>query len=413
MSEKQEIRNMRLIAHDELGHFGNIGEGMAIQQLSGGRRVMWLAHESTKDFTAVDVTDPSRPRVIVQTDLPHSEMRSNSLAVVEDIMYVAHQTARPGLERAGMDIYDISNPEAPRMIGFYDSSGPNSRGAHCLWCLDGRYAHLSSGTPYSSPRNPRDGQFYVIVDVGDPTRPEEAGHWWIPGTMDGDDDPPPERHPEFDMGFGVHNANVYPQRPDRAYCAFKDGGVVILDISDVGHPRQVSRLDYHPPLPGFTHTVLPLFDRELMIVTEEALRTGGGDWPKLVWVMDMRVETNPIMLSSLPMPDTIDFFNRPGRFGAHNVHENQSVPTSFVSEDLVFGTYFNAGLRVHDITNPFQPVEVAYFIPEYMEESEGPQPFFEHPIPGMNLNDVYVDENRLVYTVERQRGGLYILELTI
>ena len=57
-------------------------------------------------------------------------------------------------------------------------------------------------------------------------------------------------------------------------------------------------------------------------------------------------------------------------------------------------------MRVHDIANPFQPVEVAHFVPGLAEGSK-------------NINDVYVDENRIVYTLDRQRGGLYILELTI
>ena len=34
-------------------------------------------------------------------------------------------------------------------------------------------------------------------------------------------------------------------------------------------------------------------------------------------------------------------------------------------------------------------------------------------LPGMNINDVYVDENRLIYAVDRQRGGMYILEMTV
>ena len=412
MAGQQEIKNMNLISHNDLAGYGNVGEGMAIQQLTGGRRIMWLAHETVIDFTGVDVTDPANPRVIVQTDLPHAKMRSNSLAVVDNTMYVAHQTTDPGAKPAGMAIYDISNPEAPRQIGEYDASGPKSRGAHCLWCVDGRYAHLSSGTPDAQPKNSKDDQFYVIVDVSDPTRPVEAGRWWIPGTMEGDSEPQPQRHTQFDSGFAVHNCNVYPQRPDRCYCASKDGGVVIIDISDVSRPRQVSRLDYHPPMPGFTHTVVPLFDRELMVVTEESVVPGGADWPKLVWVMDMRVETNPIMLSSLPMPDTNDFFNRPGRFGAHNVHENQPVPTSYVSEELVFGTYFNGGLRVHDISNPYQPQEVAYFVPEAPDDSQVPS-WQDRPLPGVNINDVYVDENRIIYAADRQRGGLYILELTI
>ena len=43
---KQDARNMRLIGHSDLAGFGNIGEGMALQQLPSGRRVMWLAHEA-------------------------------------------------------------------------------------------------------------------------------------------------------------------------------------------------------------------------------------------------------------------------------------------------------------------------------------------------------------------------------
>ena len=38
--------NMRLLAHHELQGFGGIGEGMALQQTRGGRRILWLAHEA-------------------------------------------------------------------------------------------------------------------------------------------------------------------------------------------------------------------------------------------------------------------------------------------------------------------------------------------------------------------------------
>ena len=50
------------------------------------------------------------------------------------------------------------------------------------------------------------------------------------------------------------------------------------------------------------------------------------------------------------------------------------------------------------------------------DEPEHPQKLASklgHSIPGMNLNDVYVDENRIVYAADRQWGGLYILELTL
>jgi len=86
--------NMKLLAQDELGGFGNIGEGMSLQLVKGGRRILWLAHESApKNFTAVDVSDPRHPKVILQTDLPHRQVRSNSLEICGDVMAVAYQTA--------------------------------------------------------------------------------------------------------------------------------------------------------------------------------------------------------------------------------------------------------------------------------------------------------------------------------
>jgi hypothetical protein len=74
--------NMKLISHNELSGFGGIGEGINMQKTADGRRILWLAHESApKNFTGVDVTDPKNPKVVVQTDLPHKDVRSNSLDV--------------------------------------------------------------------------------------------------------------------------------------------------------------------------------------------------------------------------------------------------------------------------------------------------------------------------------------------
>ena len=94
---------MRLLAHHELQGFGGIGEGMAMQLARDGRRILWLAHESApKNFTGVDVTDPRAPRVVVQTELPHAKVRSNSLDVVGDVMAVAYQTQAVGLDARGV-----------------------------------------------------------------------------------------------------------------------------------------------------------------------------------------------------------------------------------------------------------------------------------------------------------------------
>ena len=402
-TQTQEIRNMRLISHHDLNGFGNIGEGVHLHETSDGRRVLYLAHESSpKDITSVDVTDIANPRLLAQTELAYGHLRSNSLSIVDDTMLVAYQSLEPGQPGTGMGVYNISNPEEPRQIGFMDLGGEYSRGCHCLWWVEGNYAHLSTGAADFQPRNQKDDQFYMIVDVSDPTAPKETGRWWFPGTREGDADPMPDRHPQFDAGHRLHNGNVYPERPDRAYCAYMDSGVVILDIEDKANPKMVSHINYAPPFPGFTHTVLPLFNRDLMLVTQEAVRLGGEDYPKLMWMMDIRDETNPIIISTLPMPDTDDFFNRPGRFGAHNVYENQPGSTCFFSDNLIFATLFNAGVRVYDTSDPFRPEEVAYFVPEIPDGA-----------PSNGINDVYVDENGIMYVVDRLKGGLYILELTI
>ncbi len=398
-----EIKNMTLISHNDLGGFGNGGEGIALQTARDGRRILYIAHESgPKDFTGVDVTDPKNPRMVVQTELPNSNVRSNSLDLVDDLLLVAHQTTRPGQSPAGVAIYDVSRPESPKRVSFFDTSGPHSRGVHCLWYPGGDYTYIATGAPDFEPSNPRDDQFFMVVDISDPANPREAGRWWLPGTRKGDSEPPPARHTTIDAGFRLHNGNVYPDRPDRAYLGYLDAGAIILDISDMAHPRMVSRVDYHPPFPGFTHTAMPLFERNLMILTDEATTEDLRDHPKLTWVVDIREEKNPVIISTFPMPPVEEYGARGGRFGSHNLHENKPGPNSWRSETLIVGAYFNTGVRVHDISNPFRPEEVAYYIP---------------PVPagtdGVNINDVYVDENALVYAIDRKKGGLYILEMNV
>jgi hypothetical protein len=398
--------NMKLLAHHELQGFGGLGEGIAMQQTDDGRRILWLAHEAApKNFTAVDVTDPRAPRVVVQTDLPHMKVRSNSLDVCGNVMAVAYQVQVPGMAPAGFDLFDISVPEKPRLLSHFDCSGPYSRGVHALWFVDGKTVHMASGAGDFQPHNQRDDQFYRIIDVSDLSKPVEAGRWWLPGTRVGDEAAPPPRLPEkFDTGFRAHNTNVFPERPDRAYVGYIDGGAIVLDIADPANIKVVSQWNHSPPNNGFTHTVLPLFERGLWVVSDECVQDDGADWPKLVWMVNARSEAHPLPISTFPMPPVEAFARRGGRFGAHNLHENLPLPVSFKSDTLIIGTFFNGGVRVFDTTDPYHVQEVAYYVPGAPKLS---------PAGAIQLNDVYVDDRRLVYTVDRFAGGLYILEMTI
>ena len=397
--------NMKLISHHELAGFGGVGEGINMQLTKDGRRILWLAHESApKNFTGVDVTDVKNPKVVVQTDLPHAKVRSNSLDVVGDLMAVAYQTKDWGLKPAGMDLFDISKPEEPKLISHFDASGPHSRGAHCVWFVDGEYVHLSSGAPDFEPIDPKDDQFYRIIDVRNPSKPKEAGRWWYPGTRKGDSAPPPPRQPKFDAGYRTHNTNVYPQRPDRAYLGYIDGGAIILDISDKANSKMLTNFQYSPPFNGFTHTLMPLFERGLAIITDECVKDNGEDWPKLTWIVNAQDERNLVPIATMPLPDPEIWCKRGGRFGSHNMHENYPGPCSFRSESLIVATFFNGGLRAFDISNPYQPREAAYFVPGAPKLA---------PSGAIQINDVWVDERGIVYAVDRFAGGLYILEMNV
>ncbi len=401
-----EARDFELVAHHDLAGHGNGGEGLALQVLPNGRRVFYIAHESAPIAVSIlDVTDPSRPELLCQLPVEHPGVRGNSLAVVDNLLLVARQVAQPGDQPAGFWLYDVHDPAAPRPLSFFDTSGGPSRGVHYVWCVDGRYAHISTGAPDFVPAMKGDDQFYMIVDISDRERPREVGRWWLPGTRQGDAAPPitPRRRPR-DNGVRLHNVNVLPARPDRAYLGYIDGGVVVLDIADPTAPRLVGHLPYPPELPGYAHTATPLPSRNLLVVAEESVMPVCADAPKLVRLVDIADETRPRFRSALPLPANRDeLCRRGGRFGAHNVHEIMPLPGCGVSENFVVGTFFNGGLRLYDVRDADQPVEIGYYIPEAPPDS---------PAGAIQLNDVYVDERGLFYTVDRHRGGLYILQYT-
>ena len=76
-------------------------------------------------------------------------------------------------------------------------------------------------------------------------------------------------------------------------------------------------------------------------------------------------------IATLPTPTGLDFCAM-GNFGPHNLHENR--PGSFVSEETIFATYHNAGVRVFDIRDQYQPKEIASWVPPMPERMIDPRP---------------------------------------
>ena len=89
---------------------------------------------------------------------------------------------------------------------------------------------------------------------------------------------------------------------------------------------------------------------------------------------------------------------------------------------MMFFAHFNAGVRALDIRDPFNPKEVAYYIPAMTKNTVvldtpvsmvGKLPFTEASKKlAIQTNNVEVDDRGYVYIVDRANTGMHILELT-
>ena len=117
-----------------------------------------------------------------------------------------------------------------------------------------------------------------------------------------------------------------------------------------------------------------------------------------MWVIDIRHEKNPIPVATF-FPDREKYFERPGRFGAHNILED--IPAEGPWANLVFLTYFNAGLRAVDVSDPLRPREVGHYVPQTPDGQEASQ-----------SNDIGADADGRLYLIDRWGAGMHILEYT-
>jgi hypothetical protein len=277
-----------------------------------------------------------------------------------------------------MAVHDLTDPFHPRQIGWFDSTGA---GVHRIVWTGGRYAYVSA-TPDGF-----DDRIWVIVDLSDPAHPVEAGRWWWPGqnVAAGERASWPDGR-----RYAAHHALL---DGDIAYLGYGDAGLVVLDVSDPRHPSCLANLGWSPG--GDTHTCLPLPGRSLLVVTDETVTDRCAGEEHLVRVVDVADPTEPRVRSICP-PPVGPYCDRGLRFGPHNTHENR--PGSYRSAELVFVTYFNAGLRVYDVADPDRPAEVAHWIPPTPDGQEAVQ-----------INDVFVAADLDVYVTDRVNGGVYVV----
>ena len=180
--------------------------------------------------------------------------------------------------------------------------------------------------------------------------------------------------------------------------------MTVHDISDPSAPKLLSRINWSPPFPGGTHTPLPLPNRKLAVVADEANAEKCAKGLFQTFVVDMRAPENPVPIATMPQPADRDYCASPGTFGPHNLHENR--PGSFQSEEIIFATYNNAGVRVFDIKNQFAPKEVAFWVPPPPKKMIDPRP---NVTLAAKTTDAYVTPEGLIYVTD-WNAGLHVLE---
>ena len=101
--------------------------------------------------------------------------------------------------------------------------------------------------------------------------------------------------------------------------------------------------------------------RDFLLVVNESTQNECHEDYHMMFMVDITDETKPFSVSNFYVPEKSgNFCARGGRFGTHSSHEDMG-PIYY--KKLVFISWFNAGLRVVDIRDPFTPREVAYYIP--------------------------------------------------
>ena len=428
-----ERRNASLVGYHDLA--GRPGFKIAMQVVDG-RWYVYLGHFWHRGWSIVDVTDPATPELAGFVEGPDNTT-TKQIQVADGRMITALE--RPGTGdppggeptdpskpyETGAYIWDVaSDPTAPELLGHYETGG---RGTHRNFYNGGDYAFMCASPEGFDPdlENPTSTpvkNFHLrIVDISDPATPETVGSWMYPGQHPDDDSEEP-----YNRYF---HGPAYVEG-DRAYLSYGRVGMVLLDISDVSEPEMIYKLGVGEGLGGYNgvHSFIPIPGTDLAAANSEAINEAhpldpdDGDPLGYTAIVDVSQERppefhgrrhrGPKIVSTMPTPTPEEglpyetYYEKTGRFGPHNQHHPRGEDCRLQTDEHLVMAYFNAGIRIFDVSNPVAPVEAGYWVPEDPPEVFGPRPSSGR---GTQVEDVAVDSRGYVYCTDPNRG-LMILE---
>jgi hypothetical protein len=284
----------------------------------------------------------------------------------------------------GIRNYDITDPTKPNMLQEFNT-GEKGNGTHHNFYDGGQYAYLDCGwddqlrlenhqRPYSNA--------IMIVDMSDPANVKEVSRWWVPGQRLGEE----EEYKKYRFAgdhtswTGNHGALTVPKRVEDGgtvgYGGFGAFGMYVMDLSDIKHPKPYGKVQYEFDAFGTIpfHTCYPILSdaahprlQNILVALHEAIEADCREVYHTPYVVDVKDPKNPKIIGFFPRPAAppdapyMDFCMARGRFGSHNT-QCWLAPGAF-KPNIMAISWFNAGLRVFDLTEPTQPKEVAWFVP--------------------------------------------------
>ncbi len=380
-------------------------------QVVGEKWYLYASHFWEPRLSIFDVSEPAEPRLVNAIEGP--EPAATWQVQVADNLLVQGMEHRPPAwggdpelnSAEGIRLFDVSDPVAPKPLSEWRTG---DHGVHRNHFTGGRYLHVTAG------RRGFEGNIYVILDIADPRRPEEVAMWFLPEQFAAGraGNPTPAAGSTPSRRISLHGPPYV--LGDRAYLSYGAAGVVILDISDIERPTLVSRLDIGAAFSSMIamHTVIPVPSRNLLLVNTEAIAERQQEAYNFAGIVDISDERNPRLMSLLPIPRPAagaaypNFSTRGGRFGPHNQHHPQG-PELFSDDNLMFMTWFNAGLRVYDISDAYLPQEIAWYLPDDPVERRGLLP----KTLVTQSEDVLVDARGNIFFSDKNHG-LHVVRLT-
>jgi hypothetical protein len=324
---------------------------------------------------------------------------------------------------SGVAFYDVSNPSQPLRLSFvptgnWSPTGPlgtvTAKATHGL-DLDGRYAYVC--VEVGATKLPVNGlnMELLIIDYSTPAAPKVVSSFHVQGQHTGETFAPqdqlnPDGTPQVPY---CHEVNYYQ---NRLYVAYRDAGMIVLDVTDRTNPTQISRLDYVPPFNGgslgASHTYMPAGFMEWESVTGTvaqptlAINTDEnfGCPPGFGRVVDISNLGNPQILSTYRIPISNDNYNpATGTFTCLSGQQTVHHPWFDIHSAALFHqAWYRHGVRAWNIYNPYEPQEVGYYLgPPYAGAN------------GRTNREVFQDtQTGIIWTSDGAGGGMTALLYT-